>query len=426
MSKTLVVISGAFFVILASACSGSGNSTSNQSAVETTTTTTLPTLSDTFTDTPFNALAGAQNCQITDLPPDANGMVRSNLVGFPRPQVIQSPKILVLPFSFSDGEPPKNFLGPTLAALKGAAHFYEQISWGKASFTFDAAPEQLWIKVPKTASEMGFSKDSPRPQSGLVSPFDVLKFASPELNFDNYDLVHLVGSPDLMDWATAWMEFDPRNNPIVTPAGTVSRASLITHNHNDASLVAHELGHAWLNLWDLYSGQNGITDFIGLNRFDVMFKAGLNDYNATDMTIWNKYLAGWVEPEQIRCVVNAGITSHFISTNSSQSDLPKAVMVKISETKVLVLDTWRKSEFNRCCNETIAYVVDSTRINFAGPYRLQGALKKSGDQLVLDETNLSTTTEWTLRPDELLTISHVAIKLLNSDASGALVEVTTK
>jgi hypothetical protein len=229
-----------------------------------------------------------------------------------------------------------------------------------------------------------------------------------------------------MDWATAWMEFDPRNNPIVTPAGTVSRASLITHNHNDASLVAHELGHAWLNLWDLYSGQNGITDFIGLNRFDVMFKAGLNDYNATDMTIWNKYLAGWVEPEQIRCVVNAGTTSHFISTNSSQSDLPKAVMVKISETKVLVIDTWRQSEFNRCCNETIAYVVDSTRINFAGPYRLQGALMKSGDQLVLDETNLSTTTEWTLRPDEPLAISNVAITLLDSDVSGALVEVTTK
>jgi M6 family metalloprotease-like protein len=426
MSKTLVAISGAFFVILASACSGSGNSTSNQSAVETTTTTTLPTLSTTFTDTPFNALAGAQNCQITDLPPDANGMVRSNLVGFPRPQVIPSPKILVLPFSFSDGEPPKNYLGPTLVALNSAAHFYEQISWGKASFTFDAAPDQLWIRVPKTASEMGFSKDSPRPQSGLVSPFDVLKFASPELNFDNYDVVHLVGSPDLMDWATAWMEFDPRNAPIVTPAGTVSRASLITHNHNDASLVAHELGHAWLNLWDLYSGQNGITDFIGLNRFDVMYNAGLNDYNATDMTIWNKYLAGWVEPEQIRCVVNAGTTTHFISTNSERSDLPKAVMVKISETKVLVIDTWRKSEFNRCCNETIAYVIDATRINFAGPYRLQGSLKNPGDQLVLDESLLATTTEWTLRPDEPLAISNVAITLLDSDVSGALVEVTTK
>jgi hypothetical protein len=130
---------------------GASNTQAEQAVAATTTAPRSSTLSETFTDTPFNALAGAQNCQITDLPPDANGMVRSNLVGFPRPQVIQSPKILVLPFSFSDGEPPKNFLGPTLAALKGAAHFYEQISWGKASFTFDAAPEQLWIKVPKTA-----------------------------------------------------------------------------------------------------------------------------------------------------------------------------------------------------------------------------------------------------------------------------------
>jgi hypothetical protein len=226
-----------------------------------------------------------------------------------------------------------------------------------------------------------------------------------------------------MDWATAWMEFDPRNAPIVTPAGNVSRASLITHNHSDASLIAHELGHAWLNLWDLYSGQRGITDFVGLNRFDVMYNAGLNDYNATDMTVWNKYLAGWVEPNQVRCITSAGTTTHFVSTNSVVSELPKAVMVKISETKVLVIDTWRKSEFNRCCNETIAYVVDATRIHFAGPYRLQGSLEKPGDQLVLDESLLATKTEWTLRPDEPLTISNVTITLLDSDASGAMVEV---
>ena len=227
-------------------------------------------------------------------------MVRSNLVGFPRPDVVRSPKILVLPFSFSDGEPPANFVGPTLGALRGAAHFFEEISWGKASFTFDTAPEQLWIKVPKTAVEFGLSKDSPDPSSGSVSPFDVLAFASPELNLDDYDIVHLVGSPDLQHWATAWMELDPRNSPIASPAGAVSRATLITHNHRDAALMAHELGHAWLNLWDLYSGQRGITDFVGLNRFDVMYDAGLNDNNATDMTIWNKYLAGWAGSDAMR------------------------------------------------------------------------------------------------------------------------------
>jgi hypothetical protein len=45
---------------------------------------------------------------------------------------------------------------------------------------------------------------------------------------------------------------------------------------------------------------------------------------------------------------------------------------------------------------------------------------------VLDESLLATTTEWTLRPDESLTISNVTVTLLDSDASGALVEITTK
>lgn len=410
-------------VVLLASCGGSGRSSSDLTQPIVSTTVAAPALKDTFTDSPRSALARAEDCHIADLPPDRDGMVRSNLVGFPRPEVVQLPRILVLPFSFSDGTPPSSYVGPTLGALRGAAHFFEKISWGKASLTFDTAPEHLWIRVPGTAAEMGFSKDSPGPMSGAASPFEVLRYASAELDLDDYDIVHLVGSPDLQHWATAWMELDPRNAPIVGPAGSVSRATLITHNHGDAALMAHELGHAWLNIWDLYSGQNGITDFVGLNRFDLMYNAGLNDYNATDMTIWNKYLAGWVEPEQIRCIVGAGTTAHFISTNSEPSDLPKAAIVKLSDTKILVIDTWRKSEFNRCCNETIAYVVDATRVNFAGPYRLQGSLKKPGDRLVLDESHLTTTSEWTLRPDEQLAISSVTITLMESDASGALVEV---
>jgi len=416
-------ISGACIGVLLASCGGSERSSSDLTQPITSTTVASPALKDTFVDSPRSALASAEDCHITDLPPDRDGMVRSNLVGFPRPEVVRSPRILVLPFWFSDGKPPSSYVGPTLGALRGAAHFFEVISWGKVSFTFDTAPEHLWIRVPSAAAEMGFSKDSPGPMSGAASPFEVLRYASAELDLDDYDIVHLVGSPDLQHWATAWMELDPRNAPIVGPAGSVSRATLITHNHGDAALMAHELGHAWLNLWDLYSGQNGITDFVGLNRFDLMYNAGLNDFNATDMTIWNKYLAGWVEPEQIRCIVGAGMTVHFISTNSEPSDLPKAAIVKLSDTKVLVIDTWRKSEFNRCCNETIAYVVDATRVNFAGPYRLQGSLKKPGDRLVLDESHLTTTSEWTLRPDERLAISSVTITLVKSDASGALVEV---
>jgi len=409
--------------VLAVACGGVDGSSSDPDYTVATTTAAEPALSERYVDSPRSTLANAEDCHIADLAPDRDGMVRSNLVGFPRPEVVSSPRILVLPFFFSDGTPPANYVGPTLGALRGAAHFFREISWGKATFTVDTAPEHLWIEVPGTAAEMGFSKDSPGPLSGSASPFDVLRYAEPGLDLDNYDIVHLVGSPDLQHWATAWMELDPRNAPIVGPAGTVSRATLITHNHGDSALMAHELGHAWLNLWDLYSGQNGITDFVGLNRFDVMYNAGLNDYNATDMTIWNKYLAGWVGPEQIRCIVGTGTTMHFISTNSEPSDLPKAAVVKLSDTKVLVVDTWRKSEFNRCCNETIAYVVDATRIHFAGPFRLQGSLKKPGDRIVLDASHLTTTTEWTLRPDEPLLVNGVTVTLMESDASGALVEI---
>jgi hypothetical protein len=53
-------------------------------------------------------------------------------------------------------------------------------------------------------------------------------------------------------------------------------------------------------------------------------------------------------------------------------------------------------------------------------------MKDPGDQLVLDESHLTTTTEWTLVPDEPLTVSGVTVTLLDADASGALVEVTAR
>ena len=424
MHTRLVAVGTLIALSLISSCSGSDEQTADEAVAETTTSTIPVTLSATFTDTPASTLASAEDCHIFDLPPDKNGMVRTNLVGFPRPSVVQRPKILVLPFWFTDGEAPTVSLAGSLAALRNASRYFEQVSWGKASMIVETAPEELWLQIPRTAAEMGYTKDSAGPLSGTASPFIVLNYASPDLRLDDYDIVYLVGSPELIHWATAMMELDTRDKPIVGPGGTVKRAVLMTHNHGDGFLAAHELGHAWLNLWDLYSLQNGITDFVGMNRFDLMYNAGLGDFNANELSTWSKYLAGWIEPNQVRCITNAGTTTHFVSTNSVVSDLPKSVMVKISDTKVLVIDTWRKSEFNRCCNETIAYVIDASRMNGAGPYRLQGSLKALGDTLMLDASHLSTNSEWTFRPNEQLAISNVSITLLESDESGALVEVT--
>jgi M6 family metalloprotease-like protein len=381
-------------------------------------------LIDTYTDSPQSLLASPEECHITDIRAKKGQIQRTALVGFPRPDTLLAPRILVVPFWFTDGQAPTSSIGATLGALRGATHYFKEVSWGKVAPIVETAPESLWLQIPRTAADLYMDKDSPGPLSGEVKPIQsILDFATPELRLDDYDIVYLVGSPTLMHWASAAMEIDAGEWPHVGPGGTVKRAVIMTHNHSDTFLAAHELGHAWLNLNDLYAMQTGVSDFVGLNRFDLMYGAGLNQYNANDMTIWNKYLAGWVEQNQLRCVTEPGTTTHFVSTNSITTDQAKAVAVKISETKVLMIDTWRKSEFNLCCNETIAYVVDSSRIHGAGPYRLQGSMKSPGDQVMLDESHLSTKSEWTILPNEVLTISKVTIRLVKSDDSGALIEL---
>jgi M6 family metalloprotease-like protein len=422
---------GAFGMVivtaLVSACGGASNTQAEQAVAATTTAPRSSTLSETFTDTPFSALARAEDCHIVNLGIKKSNGPSDGPVGFPRPRdtfPVLNPRILVLPFSFSDTASPDAIVGPTVRGLEAASHYFEQVSWGQASLTVEAAPKEDWLAIPKTAAEMKFTKDTPRDQHVERWIRSLLDYTTPQHKLDEYDVVVLTGLPSLLNWLAAKTEMDAEWGPYEAPGGTVRGAILMTEAHGQSSTMAHELAHAWLNLLDQYAAQEGVKDFVGMNRFGILSIISDNEFSAIEMTTWSKYLSGWFKPNQMRCVTTPGTTTHFISPNATPSDLPKMISVRISETKVLVIDTWRKSEFNKCCNETIAYVIDSSRIWGAGQYRLQGALEAPGDQLALDASDLSTNSEWTLLPKEPLSISNISITLLESDESGALVEIT--
>ena len=412
--------------ILGAACGGNSADTA-ETTVPTTTAPAPLTLSETFADTPQSQLAGAEMCHIVNLGIKNNDGPTDGPVGFPRPRdtfPVLNPRILVLPFFFSDGPSPDAIVGPTVRGIEAASHYYEQVSWGKAKLTVEKAPKELWLAIPKTAAEMKFTKDTPRDRHVEHWIRSVLDFTTPEHRLDEYDVIVLTGLPSLLNWLAAKMEMDSQWGPYEAPGGLVRGAILMTEAHGQSFTMAHELAHAWLNLLDQYAALGGVKDFVGMNRFGILSIGGQNEYYASEMTTWSKYLSGWITPDQMRCVTEPGTTTHFISPNATPSDLPKMVGIRISETKVLVIDTWRKSEFNMCCNETIAYVVDSSRVWGAGQYRLQGAMEQAGNSLVLDASHLSTNGQWTMRPNEQLAISNVSITLLESDESGALVEVT--
>jgi M6 family metalloprotease-like protein len=428
MHTRLVAGSALLAVTLFSSCAGTAESTVDEAIVEATTTNLAPpTLSETYSDTPQSQLAEADECHIVNLDVKNNDGPTDALVGFPRPRdtfPILKPRILVLPFWFSDGAPPDAIVGPTVRGIEAASHYFEQVSWGKAALTVEAAPKDLWLAIPKTAAEMKFTKDTPRDRHVEHWIRSLLDFTTPQHRLDEYDVIVLTGLPSLLNWLAAKSETDSKWGPYEAPGGVVRGAILMTEAHGQSSTMAHELAHAWLNLLDQYAMIGGVEDFVGMNRFGILSIIGNNEFSAIEMETWSKYLSGWIEPNQMRCVTNPGSTTHFITPNATPSDLPKMIGVRISETKVLVIDTWRKSEFNMCCNETIAYVIDSSRVEGAGQYRLQGAMELVGDTLALDASHLSTTSKWTLRPNENLTISNVSITLLESDESGALVEVT--
>jgi hypothetical protein len=387
------------------------------------TTTLLSTLSPPASPTPF---VRKDDCHIVTppfIPAVESDGPRPSAAGFPRwsgGAPLLNPKILLLPFGFEDAPISEATLGAAQGGLNTARRYFEFVSWGKASFSFELAPEALWIRVPEKSSSLGFAKDSPKNRNSWYWFRDVLQFASEDLNLDGYDIIYLVGPPNVIEWFTAVMELT--EPPIESPAGTVRRALLVTRDYSNF-VIAHEMGHAWLSLEDLYLLVPETTDFVGLNRFDLMGLTSLNEFSSLDMTVWNKVLAGWVSDDMFLCVNSPGTYRAFISANSDKNSLPKAVGVRLSESRILIVETWRKSTYNMCCDETIAYVVDAGRAAGSGPYRLQGALKDTATQMEFDQGNFVTTSKMNLTPNERVLFESITVRLIDSDRSGALIEL---
>jgi hypothetical protein len=427
-SKAPSFFIASLFLVACTSSPGAQSATQSEDPVESAdvlpTTTVLSNLPQPVSPARFVPL---DNCLIStpefDTRLETNGP-RPTVAGFPRfdnsfPP--SKPSVLILPFEFEDAPISDAVVGATAGGFKSANRYFELVSWGKAGIDYEVAPENLWIRIPKPATALNFAMDSPKNRHSWYWFRDVLDHASAELQLENYHIVYLVGPSTVIEWFTAIM--DLTEPPIESPGGTVRRALMVTRDYSNSGTIAHEMGHAWLSLEDLYSQIPEAKDFVGLNRFDLMTGGGLSQYSANDMTIWNKLLAGWVSEEMFLCADTPGTYRAFISANSDNNSLPKAMGIRLSESRILMIETWRKSTFNLCCDETIAYVVDAGRAAGSGPYRLQGALKEPGTQLDLDQANFVTVSNLNLIPNENVPFESISIRLVASDVSGTIVEV---
>ncbi|CAN2226052.1 hypothetical protein MCEMRE191_01341 [Candidatus Nanopelagicaceae bacterium] len=160
-------------------------------------------------------------------------------------------------------------------------------------------------------------------------------------------------------------------NALQTSEGRVSFAVSEypdTYENPNKTVFANLAPPAWW-IHELYHAGFGLEDHYGDSKQDVNSEYGLGWWsliNPTtgDLTIWEKWILGFTLDSQVQCVIGSEVTTHWIAPSSVKTTESKTVVIKISETKVIVLESIRAAglyyKLPKASQGVLIYTVDLT------------------------------------------------------------------
>jgi M6 family metalloprotease-like protein len=350
--------------------------------VATPTPTKANNLSSNSSITPYANLTNLSICKTKDLTTRSSG---NN--GFPRPQGTLigavNPKILFIPLSFSDTPA---FSDSDLSRIQGTLNqvqdFYKKTSYGLVNIRYEILEKSKWLVIDRTAESYGLT--NPRPQQNNTEALkEILNKVDPSVNFDLYDGVTIETAryPGRgVGQAFLGQSFPTRN-------GVAKGVSLETAMAAGSfQTLAHELGHTLFGLEDLYVFLNDQRPSVpgGPNPagfWDMMSSS------ASEFFGWSKFLNGWLDGEQVRCLNNQVETVHYLETLEASNKEPKLLLINLQEGVTIAIEF--REHFSTLYRGVLVYKIDS-RINHGdGPITAQSELLREGKSLTLDGWRIS-------------------------------------
>lgn len=341
--------------------------------VTTTTSTTFPLYSDPeITDVKY--LLNLQECQIRDATPGSS--VSS---GFPRPDSLRSGfgqlEVLVIPVNFTDLT-----FGATDAKLMETAYakvnsFYSAMSYGKAAVKMTLAPSSAWVDTGGTVEQNGIINTPPQ-WDGSNFYRKVIEIYLRNIVISGYDVVDVVTA-----YSNRWaggQAMPSGSNSIYGTGKSFAGTQLFGLNTQRWDVIAHELGHAWLGFEDLYLFKGGAP----LGQWDTM-----SSYPA-ELSGWSRFLAGWIEPNWVRCATPRTPTRHYLSAlNADKSeDKPRMLVLPLNSQSAIIAElrtptVWQP---NIKSPTLVVYRVDTGIAHGNGPIVLIGTTDQIGGTVLTD------------------------------------------
>ena len=356
------------------------------------------------------------SCQLLD---QTNS--RTLQVGFPKATgrlpsngVIRA---LIIPVDFADvpgnGSPENVFTAMT----DGMNEYYFHVSANRVKFEFTTLSS--WVRMPVSSSYHGLGIWSKGDASGYWKL--ALKTADPLVDFSLFDVVYVLSPKEIPSSSIAYGPAGPMlpNNGLTTNDGPVMNISLSGADawRNGSSgpwkWISHETGHLF-GLHDLYT-----TDIATYGQWDLMsdnWSLGVIELNS-----WNRYLLDWLSDSQVVCLDATNITGAesevLLDPIERNNSLTKSVVIKISNTKIVVVESRRNEGFDvmDSSNEgVLIYTVDMNIATQKGGWNIQ---RRPGSV----STNFK---DAALRAGEKIVTNGVTIEVLARDANGDRVKIS--
>ena len=338
----------------------------------TTTSTTIPLYSDPeITDVKY--LLNLQECQIRDATPRSD--VSS---GFPRPDSGRSGfgqlEVLVIPVNFTDltfGATDAKAIETAYAKVNS---FYSAMSYGKAAVKMTLAPSSAWVDTGGTIEQNGLTNTPPQ-WDGSHFYRRVIELYSQNNVIAGYDVVDVVSAYTTKFGLGQGLS---SGSSIYGTGRSFSGSQILGRTTQNWGTFAHELGHSWLKFEDLYLFSGGAP----LGQWDTMSASN------SEFSGWSRFLAGWIEPNWVRCATPRTPTRHYLSAlNADKSDdKPRMLVLPLNSQSAIIaeLRTPTVWQTNIKSPTLVVYRVDTGIAHGNGPITLIGTTDQTGGTISTD------------------------------------------
>lgn len=251
--------------------------------------------------------------------------------------------------------------------------FFNEMSYGKLTLELVPLLGQFY-RMPAESSSYNYSR-ALTTEAHLKYINDALTAVGPSVSFAGIDVLYVLPAKYANE-----ISFSTSTASDVTAADGTVIGNSITYGQDlyfswGFKTINHETGHT-MGLPDLYPYSGGeVPQWVG--GFDIM---GLIGGQSPDYFAWHKWRLGWIDNNQVDCIVTAGKTTHRISPIEVASETSKLVAVPLNSTAYVLAEVRSNLgiDGDACGTGVLLYTANAAVGSGDGPIRVIDTKPNSG------------------------------------------------